>query len=95
MTNLFTTESKQIPITKKMVKEAYRKVNSNKGSAGVDEESLEKFQEDLLNNLYKIWNRMSSGSYFPQPVKEVSFPKQVEANANWGFQQLATASPKK
>lgn len=75
MTNLFTTESKQIPITKKMVKEAYRKVNSNKGSAGVDEESLEKFQENLLNNLYKIWNRMSSGSYFPQPVKEVVIPK--------------------
>lgn len=75
MTNLFTTESKQIPITKKMVKEAYRKVNSNKGSAGVDEENLEKFQENLLKNLYKIWNRMSSGSYFPQPVKEVVIPK--------------------
>lgn len=75
MTNLFTTESKQIPITKKMVKEAYRKVNSNKGSAGIDKESLEKFQENLLNNLYKIWNRMSSGSYFPQPVKEVIIPK--------------------
>jgi RNA-directed DNA polymerase len=75
MTNLFTTESKPIPITKKMVKEAYRKVNSNKGSAGVDKESLEKFQENLLENLYKIWNRMSSGSYFPQAVKEVVIPK--------------------
>jgi RNA-directed DNA polymerase len=75
MTNLFTTESKPIPITKKMVKEAYSKVNSNKGSAGVDKESLEKFQENLLENLYKIWNRMSSGSYFPQPVKEVVIPK--------------------
>lgn len=75
MTNLFTTESKPIPITKKMVKEAYRKVNANKGSAGVDKESLEKFQENLLENLYKIWNRMSSGSYFPQPVKEVVIPK--------------------
>ncbi|TRW95030.1 group II intron reverse transcriptase/maturase [Flavobacterium gawalongense] len=58
-----------------MVKEAYRKVNSNKGSAGIDKESLEKFQENLLNNLYKIWNRMSSGSYFPQAVKEVVIPK--------------------
>ena len=58
-----------------MVKEAYRKVNSNKGSAGVDKESLEKFQENLLENLYKIWNRMSSGSYFPQAVKEVVIPK--------------------
>ncbi|MCW2119716.1 group II intron reverse transcriptase/maturase [Flavobacterium sp. 7A] len=75
MTNLFTTESKTIPITKKMVKEAYRKVNSNKGSAGVDAESLKKFQENLLNNLYKIWNRMSSGSYYPQAVKEVIIPK--------------------
>jgi RNA-directed DNA polymerase len=75
MINLFTTESKPIPITKKMVKEAYRKVNSNKGSAGVDKESLEKFQENLLENLYKIWNRMSSGSYFPQPVKQVVIPK--------------------
>lgn len=75
MTNLFTTESKPIPITKKMVKEAYRKVNSNKGSAGVDAESLDKFQENLLPNLYKIWNRMSSGSYFAQPVKEVIIPK--------------------
>lgn len=75
MTNLFTTESKPIPITKKMVKEAYRKVNSNKGSAGIDKESLEKFQENLLDNLYKIWNRMSSGSYFPQAVKEVVIPK--------------------
>jgi group II intron reverse transcriptase/maturase len=75
MTNLFTTESKPIPITKQMVKEAYRKVNSNKGSAGVDKESLEQFQENLLTNLYKIWNRMSSGSYYPQPVKEVIIPK--------------------
>lgn len=75
MTNLFRTESKQIPITKKMVKEAYRKVNSNKGSAGIDGESLEKFQENLLDNLYKIWNRMSSGSYFPKSVKEVIIPK--------------------
>lgn len=48
MINLFTTESKPIPITKKMVKDAYRKVNSNKGSAGVDEESLNEFQENLL-----------------------------------------------
>lgn len=75
MTNLFTTESKPIPITKKMVKEAYRKVISNKGSAGVDNESLKIFQENLLPNLYKIWNRMSSGSYFPQAVKEVIIPK--------------------
>jgi RNA-directed DNA polymerase len=75
MTNLFTTELKPIPITKQMAREAYLKVNSNKGSAGVDKESLEKFQEKLLHNLYKIWNRMSSGNYFPKPVKEVIIPK--------------------
>lgn len=75
MTNLFETKHKPIPITKTMVKEAYRKVNSNKGSAGVDEVDLNKFKENLLPNLYKIWNRMASGSYFPKPVKQVMIPK--------------------
>lgn len=72
---MFETKSTTVPITKEMVKEAYRKVRSNQGSAGVDKESLEDFQADLLNNLYKLWNRLSSGSYFPQPVREVSIPK--------------------
>ncbi len=58
-----------------MVREAYRKVSSNKGSAGVDEEALAQFNENLSRNLYRIWNRMTSGSYFPQPVKEVMVPK--------------------
>jgi group II intron reverse transcriptase/maturase len=58
-----------------MVKQAYRKVKGNKGSAGVDKESLEGFEADLLKNLYKIWNRLSSGSYFPKPVREVEIPK--------------------
>lgn len=89
MTNLFTTESKPIPITKKMVKEAYRKVNSNKGSAGVDKESLDKFQENLLENLYKIWNRMSSGSYFPQAVKEVVIPKAGGGERKLGIPTLS------
>jgi retron-type reverse transcriptase len=68
---MFGTKSTTVPITKEMVKEAYRKVKSNQGSAGVDKESLEVFQTDLLNNLYKLWNRLSSGSYFPKPVREV------------------------
>lgn len=89
MINLFTTESKPIPITKKMVKEAYRKVNSNKGSAGVDKENLEKFQENLLNNLYKIWNRMSSGSYFPQAVKEVIIPKAGSGGRKLGIPTIS------
>ncbi len=58
-----------------MVKEAYRKVKANQGSAGVDKESLEEFQADLLNNLYTLWNRLSSGSYNPKPVREVLIPK--------------------
>lgn len=72
---MFETTSKPVPVTKEMVKKAYRKVKSNQGSAGVDKESLETFQADLLNNLYVLWNRMSSGSYFPKPVRSVSIPK--------------------
>jgi group II intron reverse transcriptase/maturase len=75
MSLLFETESKTLPITKAMVKEAYCKVKRNKGSAGVDKESLEDFQIDLLKNLYKLWNRLASGSYFPKPVREVEIPK--------------------
>lgn len=75
MTLLFGTESKTLPITKVMVKQAYRKVKENQGSAGVDKESLEDFQKDLLKNLYKLWNRLASGSYFPKPVREVEIPK--------------------
>lgn len=72
---MFETKPTTVPITKEMVREAYRKVKANKGSAGIDKESLEEFQSDLLNNLYKLWNRLSSGSYFPKPVREVSIPK--------------------
>jgi group II intron reverse transcriptase/maturase len=67
--------TKGIPITKQMVYEAYKKVKRNKGAAGIDNESLEDFDRDLAKNLYKIWNRMSSGSYFPMGVREVSIPK--------------------
>lgn len=72
---MFETKSTTVPITKQMVKEAWRKVKANQGSAGVDKESLEEFETDLLNNLYKLWNRLSSGSYFPKPVREVTIPK--------------------
>jgi group II intron reverse transcriptase/maturase len=58
-----------------MVKAAYRKVKANHGAAGIDKESLEKYQEDLLGNLYVLWNRLSSGSYFPKPLRSVSIPK--------------------
>jgi RNA-directed DNA polymerase len=72
---MFETKSTTVPITQQMVKEAYRKVKSNQGSAAVDKESLEMYQADLSNNLYVLWNRLSSGSYFPNPVREVLIPK--------------------
>jgi len=68
-------KTRSIPITKQMVWKAYAKVKSNGGSAGVDRVGLEEFQLDLEKNLYKIWNRLSSGSYFPPPVREVEIPK--------------------
>jgi RNA-directed DNA polymerase len=72
---MFETTSKGVPITKDMVKAAYRKVRSNQGAAGVDRESLETFRQNELNNLYVLWNRLSSGSYFPKPVRSVMIPK--------------------
>lgn len=67
--------AKPFTISKQLVLEAYKRVKANKGSAGIDAESLEIFESALKSNLYKIWNRMSSGSYFPSPVKSVSIPK--------------------
>jgi retron-type reverse transcriptase len=66
---------KPFDIPKQAVWEAYRRVAANKGAAGVDGQTLADFDADLKNNLYKIWNRMSSGSYFPLPVKAVEIPK--------------------
>jgi len=70
-----TSQAKPFDIPKQQVWEAYRRVAANKGAPGVDEETLATFETDLKNNLYKIWNRMSSGSYFPPPVKGVEIPK--------------------
>lgn len=78
-------ETKSIPITKKMVWEAFKKVKRNRGSAGVDEISLEKFEKNLSNNLYKIWNRLASGSYFPPAVKEVAIPKRSGGSRKLGI----------
>lgn len=69
------TETKSIPITRRMVWNAYKKVRSNKGAAGTDEETIEMYEERLADNLYVLWNRMSSGSYFPPSVLEVEIPK--------------------
>src|SRR5438067_2832793 len=66
---------KPFEISKREVWDAYRQVKANKGAAGVDGMSIEDFEADLEGNLYKIWNRMSSGSYFPPPVRAVEIPK--------------------
>lgn len=68
-------QGKPFVISKQLVWEAYEKVKANKGAAGVDGQSLTAFETDLKGNLYKIWNRVSSGTYFPPPVKAVALPK--------------------
>lgn len=67
---------KSFDISKRQVWEAYKCVKANRGSAGIDKQSIAEFEEDISNNLYKIWNRMSSGSYFPSPVMRVEIPKE-------------------
>jgi hypothetical protein len=69
------THPKPYDIPKRRVLEAYRRVKDNQGAAGIDGESREMFEADLTGNLYKLWNRLSSGSYFPPPVKQVAIPK--------------------
>ena len=71
------SKTKPYIISKKLVMEAYQRVKENKGAAGVDQQSLEGFDKDLKDNLYKIWNRMSSGTYFPPPIKAVPIPKKT------------------
>lgn len=77
--------AKPFTIPKRLVYEAFKAVKANAGAAGVDKESIADFETDLRNNLYRIWNRMSSGSYFPPPVKAVAIPKdgpRAEAGAD-------------
>ena len=69
------SQDKPFDISKWVVWEAYQRVRANKGAAGVDGQSIEDFEKDRDANLYKIWNRMSSGSYFPPPVRAVEIPK--------------------
>ena len=68
-------EQKGYGISKKEVMEAWRRVKANRGAAGVDQETIKGFESNLKDNLYKIWNRMTSGSYFPPPVLAVEIPK--------------------
>ena len=87
------SQTKPIEISKYEVVEAYKRIKANKGSAGIDDQSLQDFDADKRNNLYKIWNRLSSGSYMPPPVLRVEIPKgkvMVE-HERWVYQPLQTA----
>jgi len=68
-------KAKPFEISKWVVWKAFQRVKANQGAAGVDTESIADFEKELKNNLYKVWNRMSSGSYFPPPVRTVAIPK--------------------
>lgn len=67
--------TKPFSISKNLVLEAWKSVKANKGTHGIDQQSIEEFEKDISGNLYKLWNRMSSGSYFPPPVRGVDIPK--------------------
>ena len=68
---------KPFGIAKRVVWEAYRQVKANRGAAGIDGESMEMFEANLKDNLYRVWNRMSSGSYMPPAIRLVEIPKKT------------------
>jgi RNA-directed DNA polymerase len=80
---------KSFEISRWVVWEAYRRVRANRGAAGVDEQSIEEFERDLKGNLYKLWNRLSSGSYFPPPVRAVEIPKRDGSSRMLGVPTVA------
>jgi RNA-directed DNA polymerase len=82
-------EGKPFAISKRLVWEAWRRVKANRGAAGVDEESIQAFEANLKGNLYKVWNRMSSGSYVPPPVRAVEIPKKSGGSRMLGVPTVA------
>jgi RNA-directed DNA polymerase len=81
--------TKPFEIPKALVWEAFQRVKANGGSAGVDGESIEEFEKSLGDNLYKLWNRMGSGSYFPPPVRAVAIPKKSGGTRMLGVPTVA------
>lgn len=81
--------AKPYEIPKQLVWEAFQRVKANRGAAGVDHQSLAEFEQDLKGNLYKVWNRMSSGSYFPPPVRRVEIPKNSGGMRSLGIPTVA------
>src|ERR1700693_4699477 len=75
------SEAKPYDIPKQLVWEAYQRVRANRGAAGVDGVSLARFEQNLKGNLYKVWNRMSSGSYHPPPVRLAERPAESGGRA--------------
>ena len=87
------TKAKPYAIPKQIVWDAYKKVKANRGAAGVDGQSLVDFEKDLKGNLYKIWNRMSSGSYFPPRSVSLRFQKATRVKHDrWEFRPFRTES---
>ena len=84
-----SSHAKPFNISKWVVWEAYTRVKENHGAAGVDVESVEMFEQDLKSNLYRIWNRMSSGTYFPPPVRSVGIPKKDGSERRLGIPTVA------
>ena len=82
-------EAKPFLISKREVWKAYQRVKANKGAAGVDEQSITEFERNLKDNLYKLWNRMASGSYFPPPVRTVKIPKTGGGERRLGIPTVA------
>ena len=82
-------KEKSFDISKQVVWDAYERVKANQGAAGVDGESIADFEADLKGNLYKLWNRMSSGSYFPPPVRAVEIPKKAGGVRTLGVPTVA------
>jgi group II intron reverse transcriptase/maturase len=80
---------KPFAISKQAVWDAYLRVKANKGAGGVDEQSIAEFERNLQGNLYKLWNRLSSGSYFPPPVRAVEIPKQDGGSRKLGVPTVA------
>lgn len=81
--------TKPFEIPKALVWKAFQRVKANGGSAGIDQESIEEFERNLSRNLYKLWNRMASGSYFPPPVKAVPIPKKNGGTRTLGIPTVA------
>ena len=77
-------KAKPFDIPKREIWEAFKKVRANQGAAGVDGQTIEAFEADLASSLYKLWNRMSSGSYHPPPVRRVMIPKVWRRRATVG-----------